>query len=66
MEINGKHPFWGILRIAVIFLGLTLFLWINSTSFDKTEITTIIELMLLVGGLEVGRRVMVNGKKKEL
>jgi len=66
VEINGKHPFWGILRIAVIFLGLTLFLWINSTSFDKTEITTIIELMLLVGGLEVGRRVMVNGKKKEL
>ena len=26
VDINGGHPFWGILRIAVIFCGLTLFL----------------------------------------
>ena len=66
MEINGKHPVWGIIRLAVIFAGLTLFLWLNSTSFDKTEITTILELLLVVGGFEAGRSmIQANGKKKK-
>lgn len=63
MDINGGHPLWGIIRLAVIFTGLTVFLWLNSSSFDRTEITTIIELMLLVGGYDVAKR--VYGKKKE-
>lgn len=66
MEINGGHPFWGILRIAVIFSGLTLFLWMNATNFDKGEMTTILELLLVVGGFEAGRKmIQANGKKKE-
>jgi len=62
VKINGKHPFWGIVRIAVIFIGLTLFLWMNSTSFDKTEVTTILELLLVVGGFEAIKRKVQNGK----
>jgi len=66
VEINGGHPFWGIVRLAVIFTGLTVFLWLNSTSFDKTEITTILELLLVVGGFEAGRKmIQANGKKKD-
>jgi len=66
VEINGKHPVWGIIRLAVIFVGLTLFLWLNSTSFDKTEITTILELLLVVGGFEAGRSmIQANGRKKK-
>ncbi len=62
VKINGKHPFWGIVRIAVIFIGLTLFLWMNSTSFDKTEMTTILELLLVVGGFEAIKKKIQNGK----
>ena len=62
VKINGKHPVWGIVRIAVIFIGLTLFLWMNSTSFDKTEMTTIIELLLVVGGFEAIKKKIQNGK----
>tara|TARA_R110000824_G_scaffold54030_5_gene149135 strand:- start:1297 stop:1506 length:210 start_codon:yes stop_codon:yes gene_type:complete len=66
VDINGGHPLWGIIRLAVIFTGLTVFLWLNSSSFDRTEITTIIELMLLVGGYDVAKRQFLkNGKKKE-
>lgn len=64
MEINGDHPFWGIIRLAVIFTGLTVFLWLNSTTFDKTEVTTIIELLVLAGGFEAGRK-MIQASKKE-
>ena len=62
VKINGKHPFWGLVRIAVIFIGLTLFLWMNSTSFDKTEMTTILELLLVVGGFEAIKKKIQNGK----
>ena len=63
VKINGKHPFWQILRIAVIFIGLPLFMWLNSDNFDKGEVTTIIELLLVVGGFEVIRHKAQNGEK---
>jgi len=62
VKINGKHPFWGILRIAVIFTGLTTFLWMNASNFDKGEITTILELLLVVGGFEAIKHKIQNGK----
>ena len=65
VDINGGHPFWGILRIAVIFCGLTLFLYLNATQFDKGEMTTILELLLVVGGFEVFKRKMQNGNGKK-
>ena len=61
VDINGGHPVWGILRIAVIFFGLTLFLWMNATQFDKGEMTTILELLLVVGGFEVLKKKIQNG-----
>jgi len=64
VDINGGHPFWGILRIAVIFCGLTLFLYLNATQFDKGEMTTILELLLVVGGFEVFKKKMQNGNGK--
>ena len=65
MEINGKHPFWGIVRMAVFFIGLTVFLWLNSTNFDKGEVTTILELLLLAGGFEAVRHKMSGSKKSD-
>ena len=65
VDINGNHPVWGILRIAVIFFGLTLFLYLNATQFDKGEMTTILELLLVVGGFEVFKRKMQNGGGKK-
>jgi hypothetical protein len=65
VDINGGHPFWGILRIAVIFCGLTLFLYLNATQFDKGEMTTILELLLVVGGFEVLKKKIQNGGGKK-
>ena len=65
VDINGAHPVWGILRLAVIFCGLTLFLWMNSTTFDKGEVTTILELLLVVGGFEVLKKKIQNGGGKK-
>jgi len=65
VDINGGHPFWGILRIAVIFCGLTLFLYLNATQFDKGEMTTILELLLVVGGFEVLKKKIQNGGVKK-
>ena len=63
MEINGKHPFWGIVRMAVFFVGLTVFLWLNADNFDRGEVTTILELLLLAGGFEAVRHKMSAPKK---
>ena len=66
MEINGGHPFWGIVRMAVFFVGLTVFLYLNATNFDRGEITTIVELLIVAGGFEAVRHHMLkNGKKPE-
>ena len=65
MDINGGHPLWGIIRMAVFFVGLTIFLWLNATNFDKGEVTTILELLLLAGGFEAVRHKMSASKKTE-
>jgi len=64
MKINGKHPFWGIIRLVVIFAGLTTFLAINADNFDKTEVTTILELLALVAGFEGAKKMMQKKKEK--
>ena len=65
VEINGKHPFWSIIRLVVIFAGLTTFLAINSDNFDKTEVTTILELLVLVAGFEGVKKAMAAKKEEE-
>ena len=51
--------------MAVFFTGLTVFLWLNSTTFDKGEVTTILELLLLAGGFEAVRHKMAGSKKSD-
>ena len=64
MKINGKHPFWGIVRMAVFFIGLTAFLWMNSETFDRTEVTTIIELLVLASGFEAVKHKLESSRPK--
>jgi hypothetical protein len=61
VEINGNHPVWGIARMAVFFICLTVFLYLNATNFDRGEVTTILELLLVVGGFEAIRHKVKNG-----
>ena len=49
------HPIWNILRLAVVFIGLTVLMYLNSSSFDETEIKTVVELVGLVAGFEYVR-----------
>tara|TARA_R100000808_G_scaffold14909_1_gene34938 strand:- start:513 stop:755 length:243 start_codon:yes stop_codon:yes gene_type:complete len=65
VDINGNHPFWGIIRLVVMFAGLTTFLYLNSTNFDKGEVLTIVELLILACGFEAGRKVFQSASKKK-
>ena len=49
--------------MAVFFVGLTVFLWLNADNFDRGEVTTILELLLLAGGFEAVRHKMSAPKK---
>ena len=64
MDINGGHPFWGIVRLVVMFAGLTTFLYLNSDNFDNGEVLTIMELLVLACGFEAGRK-LIQSKQKE-
>jgi len=48
-----------------MFAGVTVFLYLNAATFDETEITTIVELMILAGGFEALKRKLANGKKDD-
>ena len=61
MPRDTEHPVWSLIRLVIMFAGVTIFLYLNSSTFDETEITTIIELMILAGGLEAIKRKIANG-----
>ena len=65
MDINGNHPFWGIIRPVVMFAGLTTFLYLNSSNFDSGEVLTIVELLVLACGFEAGRKMFQSASKKK-
>ena len=65
VDINGNHPVCGIIRLVVMFAGLTTFLYLNSTNFDKGEVLTIVELLILACGFEAGRKVFQSASKKK-
>ncbi len=46
------HPIWRIINLAVVFLGVTMILYVNASNFDETEWTAIIGLISLMGGYE--------------
>ena len=64
MPRDTEHPVWSLIRLVIMFAGVTTFLYLNAATFDETEITTIIELMILAGGFEALKRKIANGKDK--
>lgn len=62
MPRDVEHPVWSLLRLVIMFSGVTVFLYLNASAFDETEVTTIIEVMLLAGGFEMLKRKIANGK----
>lgn len=49
---SSHHPVWNILRIFVVFIGLTVLLYLNAETFDETEFKTVLELIGLIAGFE--------------
>jgi len=52
-QFPATHPVWKILNLTVILFFLTVFLFLNATTFDKTEIKSIIYMAFAAGGWEV-------------
>lgn len=46
----AEHPIWKTINTAVVFAGATLFLWLNASHFDETEIKAIAGIMATSGG----------------
>jgi len=65
MPRDTEHPVWSLIRLVIMFAGVTVFLYLNAATFDETEITTIVELMILAGGFEALKRKLANGKKDD-
>lgn len=40
------HPIWRVINVVVIFLGVTLVLYVNANNFDATELRAIVQLIL--------------------
>lgn len=43
--LPSSHPVWGLSRLAVLLVTLTCILYLSASSFDKTELYTIIVVM---------------------
>jgi hypothetical protein len=52
------HPVWRILTMCVVLGFLTLILWVNASNFDRTELTSILEMAIAIGGWEFARSKM--------
>jgi hypothetical protein len=64
VDFNENHPVWNILRIAVIMAGVIVFSWLNASKFDVTEWTTIVEVLLLIGGFEGAKKFLAKSPPK--
>ena len=62
MPRDTEHPVWSLIRLVIVFAGVTIFLYLNASTFDETEMKTIVELMILAGGFEALNRKLANGK----
>lgn len=49
----ADHPVWRLLNLVVILTFLTVFLYLNATKFDQTEVKSIVYMALSVGGWEL-------------
>ena len=41
-----SHPIWGLGRLGILLTAMVVILYTNATSFDKTEVYTIIIVMI--------------------
>lgn len=46
------HPVWTILTHSVYMAFATLFLWLNASNFDNTELVTLAQMAGAFGGVE--------------
>lgn len=60
---DGRHPIWNICRLSVVFLGFTVFSYLNADKFDETELRTILEVGALIAGFELARNKVVTPKE---
>ena len=44
---DKDHPIWEFARSAIWLIPICLFLYVNATNFDKTEIKSIIEILIV-------------------
>jgi len=49
---DPEHPIWQILQMVTYLGAAMLFMWLNASSFDETEIKTLTELAAVVFGGE--------------
>ena len=49
---SASHPVWPILRLLIVMTALSITLWLNASTFDETEIKTIITMFLIAAGAE--------------
>jgi len=47
------HPVWRIITLAVMMTGITGCLWLNASSFDATEVTSLAQFAAWVAGYEL-------------
>lgn len=59
---ESNHPIWSLARFGLAVVAVTVVLSINASDFDETEIKTITEIAILVGGYE-GAAAFFNRKK---
>jgi hypothetical protein len=57
---KSDHPAWALLRLAVIMIPITGVLWLNASKFDMTELKSLLQLGIVLGGWEGVR--LLKGK----
>ena len=65
IRFSEDHPVWNIIRLAVVFIGVTVLMYLNGDKFDNGEITTILELSGLVAGFEFTRTRLMKKKPND-
>lgn len=65
MSFRDKdHPFWEWLRMVTLLSALLLFLYMNATDFDSSELKTFAEFALVAGGFQ-GMKSLLGKKSPE-
>ena len=59
--MTSDHPIYATIRFISLTAAVTFLLWVNASSFDETEVKTILEIAVVVGGYE-GMTMLRNKK----